>query len=148
MDVKMNIQYVIFVTRNIFLAVILLFLLINCAEENIDSPGDELVAVRIDLQYGFQSHHVLIKFNGDQYFNTTLSESVPFAGPLAIFSTQLPRGLNRLNAFWSSNDNQVLSSFQDSVDFQLDDAEQYFIGLSVYNDSLYFIVQDSTFVYM
>lgn len=122
----------------------------NCESltDSNNDHGEEWVNVRVDLQYGFQGHSVLIKLNGDVYLSETLSESVPFSGPLAIFSTQLPRGLNRLNAYWRSNNNQASSSLQDNVDFQLGDAEQYFIGISVYSGSLYFIIQDSTFMYM
>ena len=73
---------------------ILLSLLTSCTEENIVNPSDELVAVRVDLQYGFEGHQVVIKFNGDEYFRALLSEQVPLAGPAAMFSVHLPRGLN------------------------------------------------------
>ena len=134
--------------RSIFLAAVLLLLSISCTEENIVSPSDELVMVQVDLQYGFEGHLVSIEFSGDEYFRAELSESVPLAGPLATFSSHLPSGLNRLYAFWRADGYQIGPFYEDSVDFQLDDAERYFLGIGVYADTLDVAVQDSAFLYM
>lgn len=134
--------------RNIFLAAILLLLSTSCTEENTVSPSDELVSVQVDLQYGFEGHLVSIEFNGHEYFSAELSESVPLAGPLATFSSHLPRGLNRFYTFWRADGYQIGPFYEDSVDFQLDDAERYFLGVGLYADTLDVVVQDSAFLYL
>ena len=119
-----------------------LMLSMSCSEDDLD----DLVMVDIHLQSGFEGHLVLMEFNGDEYFRAELSESVPFAGPLATFSTHLPRGQNHLHASWGVQlGSQVWK--EDSVDIQFDNAEKYFLGVRAYADTLSVVVQDSTFLY-
>ncbi len=119
-----------------------LMLSMSCSEDD----SADLVMVDIHLQSGFEGHLVLMEFNGDEYFRAELSESVPFAGPLATFSTLLPRGQNHFYAFWGQAGNQVWN--EDSVDIQFDNAEKYFLGVNAYADTLIVVVQDSTFLYL
>ena len=124
-----------------------LMLSMSCSEDDLADLKDDLVMVDIHLQSGFEGHLVLMEFNGDEYFRAELSESVPFAGPLATFSTHLPRGQNHLHASWGVQlGSQVWN--EDSVDIQFDNAERYFLGVSAYADTLIVVVQDSTFLYL
>ena len=123
-----------------------LMLSMSCSEEDLADPKDDLVMVDIHLQSGFEGHLVLMEFNGDEYFRAELSESVPFAGPLATISTSLPRGQNHFYTFWRQAGSQVGN--EDSVDIQFDDAENYFLGVNAYADTLNIVVQDSTFLYL
>ena len=125
---------------------LMLMLSMSCSEDDLADPKDDLVMVDIHLQSGFEGHLVLMEFNGDEYFRAELSESVPFAGPLATFSTPLPRGQNHFYAFWGQAGNQVW--YEDSVDIQFDNAEKYFLGVNAYADTLNVVVQDSIFLYL
>lgn len=119
---------------------------ISCNEDPVSSSED-LVTVEVHLQSGFEGHLVLMEFNGDEYFRAELSESVPFSGPLATFSTSLPRGQNHLHASWGVQlGSQVWN--EDSVDIQFDNAEKYYLGVRAYADTLNVLVQDSTFLYL
>ncbi|MBC8401507.1 MAG: hypothetical protein H8E14_08465 [Candidatus Marinimicrobia bacterium] len=129
-----------------FIMTLTLMLSMSCSEHDLTDPKVDLVMVEIHLQSGFEGYLVLMEFNGDEYFRSELSESVPFAGPLATFSTLLPRGQNHFYTFWGQAGNQVWN--EDSVDIQFDNAEKYFLGVNVYADTLNVVVQDSTFLYL
>ena len=133
---------------NISIVIFITLITTGCAEEKIVSPSNELVMVQVDLQYGVEGHFVYLKFNNIEYFRAELSESVPLSGPLAIFVTYLPRGSNNLYAFWRSNGYQIGPSNQDSVYINLGDAEKYFLGVGISNDTLNVQVQDSAFPYL
>ena len=115
-------------------------------ETRVQSDGD-LVKVQIDLQWGFEGQVVTVKFSGEEHFHTELSELVPLAGPLASFVTRLPRGENDLLVRWSPPNLQE-ESHEDSADFELRDAEEYFIGLRASGDTLTIEIQDSPFLYL
>ena len=71
--------------------------------------------------------------------------SVPFAGPLTHFTTYLTRGTSRLFVLWGSHSLQE-PTYQDSAHVEINDAEEYFIGLRVWDDTLGVQVHDSAFV--
>ena len=134
--------------RNILLWITLVFLLVSCNEKSATEPDDVLSMVSVELQQGFAGHLVILEFNDEEYYRAELSESAPFAGPLASFSTYLPRGKNMLRAFWQSDGYQVGPYKEDSLIIEIGDAKKYFLGISAYEDSLYHVIQDIGFTYL
>jgi len=131
---------------SLIVLIFVVLVLISCDDDPVSSSED-LVTVEVHLQSGFEGHLVLMEFNGDEYFRAELSESVPFSGPLATFSTSLPRGQNHLHASWGVQlGSQVWN--EDSVDIQFDNAEKYYLGVRAYADTLNVLVQDNTFLYL
>jgi hypothetical protein len=125
-------------------ALIFLFLLNSCTDKSTTNPVDDLIQVRIDLQSGFDGKFVLIEGNGQIIFNARLSESVPFAGLLATFTTFFPKGNNEMFIYWGLN-----HPFQkNSIEFILEDTRNCFIGLHLSDDKIYFQIQDSEFFYL
>ncbi len=76
----------------ILTAAALLLLLINCDKDTVSGDSDNLVRVRVDLHMGFADHKVQITFNDEVHFKADLTGMVPFAAPVATFTTFLPRG--------------------------------------------------------
>jgi len=120
--------------------------LMGCESDDITGVNDQFVDVKIDLQMGFEGHSVLLKFNGENYYQANLSELVPLAGPIATFSTTLPRGDNNCYAFWGLLE-QTTDWKVDSVLIFLGEADEYFLGYQIVNDTLKIVVQDSAFGY-
>ena len=133
--------------RNILLWIIPILFLLSCTKNNSTEPEDQLLKVQVDLQNGFAGHLVILEFNGEEFYRADLSESDPFSGPLASFSTFLPRGQNKLYVFWQSDGYQVGPFNEDSLTFMIGEEKQYFLGLSVYADSLYYVIQDEAYGY-
>ncbi len=131
-------------TRFITLMCVVL-ILISCEDDPVSS-SEELVAVEVHLQSGLEGDFVVIEIDGDNYFYAYLSESVPIAGPLAKFSTFLPRGQNHFITVWGTMGDQ--DSNMDSVDIQFDNAEKYYLGVNINADTLIVLVQDSPFLYL
>jgi len=128
-----------------FLSTLLFFFIFNsCSDESTTSPLNELIHSRIDLQSGFDGHYVTIECNGEIIFNAILSESVPFSGPLATFTTYFPKGNNEMYIFWRLNN----TALRDSVDFILEDTEYCFIGIRLSNDTINFQIQNTEFLYL
>ncbi len=121
--------------------------LMGCESNDITGVNNQFVDVKIDLQIGFDGHSVLLKFNGEDYYQANLSELVSLAGPIATFSTTLPRGNNNCYAFWRSL-KQTTDWEEDSVLVFLGEADKYFLGYQIVNDTLNIIVQDSAFLYL
>lgn len=129
----------------LFLSTLLFFILINaCTDESTTSPLDELIKSRIDLQSGFEGHYVIIECNSEIIFNAILSESVPLSGPLATFTTYLPKGNNEMYILWTLN----YPFLKDSIDFILEDTENCYIGIQLSNDTIYFQIQNNEFLYL
>ncbi|MCH7973930.1 MAG: hypothetical protein IH949_08600 [Bacteroidetes bacterium] len=144
--------------RSIWPYCLLGMLLISCSDEITifqDVPvSDEItqsqadsVNVQIDLQFGFDDKWVWIYINDEIKFMALLSKSVPFSGAQAIFTSNVLRGTNKLDVRWRSLSGQF-TLFKALKDFKIGDAEKYYIGLRIYNDTLNVVVQDSTFGYL
>ena len=113
---------------------------INCDEDNVTGNGFNLVRVNVDLQDGFDGNFVRVKFNDTVHFSADLKEMAPLAGPLARFTTYLPRGLNQCEIFWQENYGSAHQPYNiDSKEVNLDNAEIYYMGISVSNDSTFVI---------
>jgi hypothetical protein len=134
--------------RNILLWIIPILFLLSCSENNSTEPEDQLLKVQVDLQNGFAGHLVILEFNGEEFYRADLSESAPFSGPLASFSTFLPRGQNKLYVFWQLDGYQVGPFKEDSLTFKLGEENQYFIGLSTNDDFIEYVLQDDAFLYL
>ncbi len=139
------------------LAISLSLVFISCDEDNVtdsdvnednDSINDvNLVRVKVDLQYGFTGNFVRVKFNGDSYFSAFLDEMAPLSGPLATFTTYLPQGLNQCEIFW--REILVKANYTESKEFNLGNADIYYMGIRVSNDSTLVIdLQEEPFGYM
>jgi hypothetical protein len=133
---------------NYVLKTILIFFLsltiYSCTEESTTYPIEDLVITKIDLQTGFEGHHVIIEFNNEVHFNAILSEAVPFSGPLATFSTYLPRENNHLYIAWTLN----YPFLTDSIDIFLGSSDKYFIGIRLNGEEIEYEIQESEFLYL
>ncbi len=113
-----------------------------------DTDNQEgLVAAEVHLQQGLEGHWVSVELNGDVRFQARLDSLVPFAGPLAVFRLDVPRGTHQLLIRWvpTDGDRQARISI---VDIQLDQAEFYYLGLNVSGNSIQVAVQESPFLYV
>ena len=124
--------------------------IVNPTAENTPKLTEELVPVQVDLFLWksnsgdiFTGYHVLIKFNNIEYYKDVMSNSAPLAGPMASFTVNLSRGSN--NLYFSYEYNGQL--YQKSIDFNLGDAEKYYIGIDAYNDRITIKVQENIFLY-
>jgi len=104
-------------------AVLLLGVLMAGCGDVLDADGQEdLAAAEVHLQEGFEGHWVSVEIGGDIHFQARLDSLVPFAGPLAVFRLDVPRGTHQLLIRWvpTDGDRQARISI---VDIQLDQAE-------------------------
>lgn len=135
---------------------ILALVIISCSNDNSvvepdkntdDNSSLKLFSVNIDLLSGFEGQTVYLRIDSLKYYNALLSEYVPVAGPLSSFKTFLEEGNHKLflirNRLDGTNSTKV-----DSTEIEIGNFEKYFIGLSVYNDSLYVLIQDIQFKYL
>jgi len=128
----------------VFLSTLLFFFLFNsCTDESSTNPAAELKTVRVDLQSGFAGFDIVIKSKDVTVYHAQLSESVPFAGPLGTFTTSLPKGNNKLVIFWTLT-NQYLN---ESIEFELEDNDTYFISIQLVEGKIDFKIQNSPFIY-
>jgi len=136
-----------------FLAIMFAFslplVLINCNKDNVTdsgSSGSDLIEVKIDLQECLLDKLVIVRFNNNVYFKAFLSEHLSsMSGPLATFTTYLPRGTNKCKVFWGGI-NQ--SDHSDSTDVYFGRLVKYYIGIGMYSDSLIVKVQETPFIYL
>ncbi len=129
-------------------AVLLLGVLMAGCSNVLDADGqDDLAAAEVHLQQGLEGHWVSVELNGDVRFQARLDSAVPFSGPLAIFRLDVPRGTHQLLIRWvpTDGDRQARISI---VDIQLDQAEFYYLGLTVSGNSIQVAVQESPFLYV
>jgi len=121
--------------------------------EDVDNQNEDpsiqiegFVPVDVHFQSGFAGHNVLLKFNGDEHLRTTMSLSVPLSGPELSFTTQLPREEIQLYLFWGLDYNE--NWWVDSLQVFFEEADRYYIGLSVVSDSLKATIQEIPFYYL
>ena len=95
-------------------------------------------------QSGFAGYNVVIKNKDGIIYHAQLSESIPFAGPLGTFTTSLPKGNNKLVIFWTLT-NQYLN---ESIEFELEDSDTYFILIRLVDGKIDFKIQNSPFGYV
>lgn len=108
---------------------------------------ENLVATEVHLQQGFEGHWVSVELNGDVRFQGHLDSAVPLAGPMAVFHVDVPKGTHQLLIRWVPTDGDRRARIS-TVDIQLDQAEFYYVGLIVSEDSMQAIVQESPFLYV
>ena len=137
----------------LLLAIAIVVFTHGCAEDKIADPAEkiadstnDLVLVQVDLQNGFAGKLVYVKFNEMLYFQAMLYNGALLAGPEAMFLTHLQRGLNNLSINGRIINNG--ESYRDDIDVNLGNAEKYYLGVSIYSDTLIVVVQDSPFGYM
>jgi len=108
---------------------------------------EELVTAEVHLQEGFEGHWVSVELGDDVHFQARLDSLVPFAGPQAVFRLDVPRGTHQLLIRWvpTDGDRQARISI---LDIQLDQAEFYYLGLTVSGNSIQVAVQESPFLYV
>jgi len=130
--------------KNLFFSFVLLITLCKCTGNSNLEPVDELVLCQIDFQSGFEGHYVDLRINEKIYFIGWLSEEVLFSGPIARFTTYLPRGNNELAMRWMN----TVRFVYDSCEINIGDSEQYFIGISLNENVIDVQVQDTEFIYL
>ena len=121
----------------------------SCIKENSTSTlVEERVEVQFDFQTGFEDNSVSVKIDDKHYFNAILNSVVSFAGPQASFTTQLFKGDYKLHIQRHHITAQFGDSKLDSTLMSIGTADKYWVGFSVYSDSLYIVIQDSSFFYL
>lgn len=137
-----------FVTFSII--VIFLFSFNSCKENSVSPPvyddEVEIVKTQVDLQSGFAGKSVIIQFDNETVYQSNLSNLVSLAGPEAVFTTYLPRGVNKIIVF-AQNPQSLNEYFVDSTFINIGNKGHYYLGLQI-NESLKCIIQDSSFLYM
>ena len=107
-------------------------ILSGCDEDKVTGARTGLVEVRVDLVSGLQGNKVRVLFNEAIYFQADLTESVPFSGPVAVFTTSLPRGTNQCEVNWRDGGLPYNTYTQD---INLGDADIYYVYIMASNDS-------------
>ncbi|HZY10802.1 MAG TPA: hypothetical protein VFF29_06565, partial [Bacteroidota bacterium] len=116
-----------------------------CTDQKVVNYIDNTVRVTFDLQAGFQDHSVRIDIDTAIYFQAILSAAVPFAGPIASFTTELTREQHHMAVVWG---NGFPTTMIDTVTFTLAQSPQYFVGLRIQADTVWIKIQDRPFEYM
>ena len=115
----------------ILILIFTLFPIINCTKDKIvnsnDESQNEFVPVQIDFQSGVEDNRIMIKFNDEKYFDSMLSKIVPFAGPVATFTTYLTRGQNKIYILSQFLGVAQPTSNQDSTFVNLGNADKYYL---------------------
>ncbi len=108
------------------------------------------VTVQFDLLDGFADRTVSIQLNGVQSYNANLPLGAPLTGPMDSFTTGLPRGHNQFDATCSGGTSGMMMNHEHSFEFELGDADGYFIALNDDDvmDSLTVVLQISPFIYL
>ena len=128
-----------------FLSTLLFIILFySCTDESSTNPKAELIKVGVDLQSGFAGYNVVIKNTNGIIYHAEFSDSVPFSSPLGTFTTSLPKGNNKLVIFWTIT-NQYLN---ESIEFELEDNDTYFISIQMIEGKIDFKIQNSPFIYV
>ena len=127
--------------RPVILLIITL-LIAGCSSNdngNITGNNENLVKITIAFVGGFDEE-VMVIYNKDPIFWAFISGVASFAWPQAEFTTYLPKGKNTLDIRWRFSGEYRT----ETVEFELLDAEEYFIGLtfSDKDDTLSFRVFD------
>ena len=123
-------------------------LMINCTKDKIvnseENADCKKVPIQIDFMYGFENHHVMLYFNDQMYFSALLSESVLLSGPIAHFTTQLPRNENTVFIF-CRNLTQPSKTYQDSTSISLESAEKYYFELELIDGLFSYTLHDKRY---
>lgn len=108
-----------------------------------------MVKVIVDFTYGVNGNFVRLKFNDNECFSADLNEKAPLAGPIATFTTYLPRGLNQCELFWQEETGGVHLPYNiECKDVMIGDANLYYMGISVSDDSTLVIdLREKPFLY-
>ena len=130
-----------------FQLMLLMICFLSSCSENISDPNElTLTEVKIDLQTGFQNDDVYIRIDDKLYFYALFSGGERFSGPQASFITYLTKGQHEIEVRRLINYNIYNIEF-DSLFFEIESADKYWIGIGIWSDSLYISFQDSAFIY-
>jgi hypothetical protein len=131
-----------------FIPFILSFLIVACFKENSTSPNiDKKTEVQFDLQTGF-ADEVHIKVDDKFYFHAISTNIEYTAGPQASFVTYLSKDKHKVFIYRKKIEGPFGDVQSDSTVISIGTSEKYWVGLSIYSDSLYFLIQDSSFFYI
>ncbi len=108
---------------------------------------ENLAAAEVHFQQGFEGYWVSVELDGEVRFQDRLDSAVPFAGPLAVFRLDVPRGTHQLLIRWVPTDGDCRAHIS-TVDLRLDQTEFYYVGLIASEGSMQAIVQESPFLYI
>lgn len=134
--------------KNIILSLFASLLVFSCTDEISTAPSlNELTEVKFDLQGGFQDGEVSIKIDDKHYFTAPFRGVQPTAGPQATFTTYISRGKHQI-IVRRLIDFRISNLKTDSASIDIGSSEKYWVGLVVWEDSLYVQVQDSAFYYL
>ncbi|MCB0731990.1 MAG: hypothetical protein KDC88_13255 [Ignavibacteriae bacterium] len=117
------------------------------SSDQTNNVSAKLFTVNIDFQEGFESNSIYVKIDSLKYYNALLSDLVPLAGPLSSFKTFLEEGNHKIFIISGVVDG-INNSKIDSLEIIIGNYEEYYIGLSKYDDTLNFKVQDYPFMYL
>ncbi|MFB0515693.1 MAG: hypothetical protein ACETWG_03705 [Candidatus Neomarinimicrobiota bacterium] len=128
-------------------AVLVGLLMIGCGGIFDTTGQEDLVATEVHLQQGFEQHWVSVEVDGNVRFKAFLDSNAPLVGPLALFSLDLPRGHHRLVIRWVPTDGNR-QAYMHSTDFTLGKGDTCYLRLTVSNNILDMLVQESPFAYV
>lgn len=124
--------------------------LVNCTKDKIthseENTNCKNVPIQVDFIYGVENHHVILYFNDQIYFSALLSETVMLSGPIARFTTELPRTENTIFVF-CRNIAQPSKTYQDSISIHLENARMYYFGVELIDGLFHYTLQDKPFGY-
>ncbi len=113
--------------KKVFIGFLYLSIVAGCSsDDNNTIVGDtgNLVETTIDLASGFKGN-IIITIDSESYFTMFLSGIEPFSGAQASLKTYLSRGEHTMTVRQSDSE----ADFEETVTFELGDAEEYFIAL-------------------
>ncbi len=120
----------------------------SCSDEDsTSSNNDDLVEIQFDLQTGFDNVAVSITENDNNYFHAIFTGIESLAGPQASFITYLSEGGHNIKIIRTQLDN-ITNVRIDSCEFSIGSSDKYWVGMSIYSDSLHITIQDSSFFYL
>ena len=126
----------------------LILLPANCTKDNItgseENTNCEKVPIQVEFIYGFENHQIMLYFNDQLYFSAMLSESVLLSGPIAHFTTELPRAENSVFIF-CRNITQPSETYQDSTSIHLLSAEKYYFQIELIDGLFSYTLQDKRY---
>jgi len=122
-------------------------LVTGCGDATEVTGQENLVITEVHLQQGFEKHWVSVEVDGNVRFKACLDSGAPLAGPLALFSLDLPRGSHTLAIRWVPTDGDR-PAYLHSTDIMLGNGEACYLGLTVSDNTLEVVIQEIPFAYV
>ena len=136
---------------------LMILLSVNCTKDNStgseenanyeieENTNCETVPVQVEFINGFANHQIMLHFNDQLYYSALLSESVLLSGPIAHFTTELPRTENSVFIFCRNLTPPLFNTYQDSTSIHLESAEKYYFELVLIDGLFSFTLQDKRY---